>query len=137
MSRPTMLTEAVAAAICQKLADGESLIAICRNPAMPSRSTVHRWIREEDAFRERYVRAREDQADALADQVLEIADAAAGENRSASAAKLRIEARRWAAAKLKPRRYGERAGQDGAGDAAGSLAEALRAARERRGGNTE
>ena len=58
------------------------------------------------AFAEQYARAREAQADALADEIVDIAD---GADSSGDAARdrLRIDARKWAAARLTPRKYGD------------------------------
>jgi hypothetical protein len=73
--------------------------------------TVYRWMREYARFQERYARAHEDRADTLTDEMLEIADAAAGENCSiegVAAAKLRVEARKWIASKLRPQKWGEK-----------------------------
>jgi len=44
--------------ICGRLEAGESLNKICADPAMPARATVHKWVREIPAFRERYAAAR-------------------------------------------------------------------------------
>ncbi len=42
--RPSLYTEALAAKICRRLAEGESLRAICRDKAMPDEATVPRWL---------------------------------------------------------------------------------------------
>lgn len=63
-----------------------------------------------------YVRAREDQADTLADQIVAIADEQAEVIKEDGSAfdpdvqrdRLRVEARKWVAAKLKPKKYGEK-----------------------------
>jgi len=103
-------------AICERLADGESLRSICRDEQMPSTSTVCKWLSKNAAFAEQYTRARELQADALFDDILEIADDGRNdwmeregegnegwrENGEAlRRSHLRIEARKWMAGKLK------------------------------------
>jgi hypothetical protein len=76
---------------------------------MPDRATVHRWVENDKAFRTRYVSARELQADNLADECIEIADAAAqGSCEEIQAARLRFDARRWLVGKLAPKRYSDR-----------------------------
>ena len=66
-----------------------------------------------------YARAREDQADTLADEIQAIADEMPmeitdekGVSRFDSAyinwMRLRVDSRKWVAAKLKPRKYGDR-----------------------------
>ncbi len=71
----------MAARIRERLAEGETLRAVCREEAMPDKTTVLRWLSDEGKpqFRTQYAHARQMQADALFDEALEIADAAAGD----------------------------------------------------------
>ena len=103
---------------------GESLESITKDAHMPHVATIYRWLQKYEDFCEMYTRAREDQADTLADQIIAIADqhpdtitildsnGEVVETKVDSALiawqKNRIEARKWTAAKLKPRKYGER-----------------------------
>lgn len=102
--RPSSYTPEKAAAICARLAAGEPLVRICRDESLPDVVTVYRWIAAYEDFRNMYARAREDQADTLADEIAEIADSEDDPNK----ARVRIDARKWVAAKLKPRKYGEK-----------------------------
>jgi hypothetical protein len=115
-------TQDAAIRICTLIAQGRSLNSLAKMEGMPDISTVYRWIAEHQAFREMYTKAREDQADTLADEILNISDEepmqvirtedggsierldSAGINRN----RLRVDARKWVAAKLKPRKYGDR-----------------------------
>ena len=74
MARPTSFSTEIADLICEKLVEGESLRAICRQDGMPGLSTVFRWLGEHDGFRDQYARAREAQADTYADEITLIAD---------------------------------------------------------------
>lgn len=148
MARPSKFTQKMADAICEQLVDGKSLRTICSTAKMPGRSTVVRWLAENEAFRNQYARARELQADTLADEILDIADKAVmGEKLKKDGrgkvierrtgdmverSKLMIDARKWYAGKLQPKKYGERVALDhGVQD---NLADQLRAARERAAG---
>ena len=131
LGRPSGYTEALADEICERLVRGESLTQITKDSHMPNVATVYRWLNKYEDFCNMYTRAREDQADTLADQIVAIADehpdtvtildkdGGVLEVKVDSALiawqKNRIEARKWTAAKLKPRKYGER--QILAGDA--------------------
>ncbi len=42
--RPVTYTAVVAETICQRLASGESLRAICRDESQPGESTVRGWV---------------------------------------------------------------------------------------------
>ncbi|AWB79569.1 TPA: terminase small subunit protein [Stenotrophomonas maltophilia] len=148
MARPSKYSQQLADAICDLLVDGKSLRTICSTAKMPSRSTVIRWLAEKEAFRNQYARARELQADTLAEEILDIADKAVlGERLKKDGkgkvlerqtgdmverSKLMIDARKWYAGKLQPKKYGERVALDhGVQD---NLADQLRAARERAAG---
>src|ERR671921_110000 len=73
--RPSLYTDELAAEICERLASGESLNAICRDEHMPTRQAVHEWIADNRAgFGDKYARVREIQADHYADKIAEIAD---------------------------------------------------------------
>lgn len=99
--------------ICDMLAQGKSMVAICGLEDMPAQSTVYKWLKENEEFSERYARAREMQADLYADQIIQIADDCEPEAGSVSKARLQIEARKWTASKLSPKKYGDRLEVDG------------------------
>ena len=101
---PTAFDPALADEICDRIARGRGLISICNDPGMPTYSTVRKWLKEHDFFARDYARARVDQADAFADEIVEIADTEPDPNR----ARVRVEARKWTASKLRPQVYGDR-----------------------------
>ena len=120
--RPSLYTEALAAEICRRLAEGETLRSVCRDKAMPDKATVLRWLadKKKAVFREQYVYAREMQADALFDEALEIADDASGDwtedkdgkkvvdHENIQRSRLRVDTRKWAAGKMAPKKYGDK-----------------------------
>lgn len=117
MATPRPYEPAIGDEICDRLVDGESLRKICLSEHMPAASTVFKWLIESEKFAEQYARAREAQADTLADEILDIADDGSndymGEDETYNGdavqrSKLRVDARRWIAAKLKPKKYGDR-----------------------------
>jgi len=117
--RPTKYNLEIALAICDRIADGESLVKICSDPSMPKKTAVYEWLLRHKEFAELYARAREDQADSLADEIQAIADELPmeitddkGVTRFDSAyvtwQKNRVDARKWIASKLKPKKYSDR-----------------------------
>lgn len=97
------------------IAAGESLVSICKADDMPHVVTVYRWLAKHEEFRNMYAHAREDQAETHADEIVKIADEAPpndmnGKTDSGYVAwqRNRIEARKWVAAKLKPKKYGDK-----------------------------
>lgn len=108
IGRPTDYTKDMADKICEKISGGLSLRAICAEPGMPARGTVYRWLIENADFQDQYTRAREKQADYFAEEIIEIADSAEAESAAVSKAKLQIDARKWAASKIAPKKYGDK-----------------------------
>lgn len=116
MGRPSVFTQEVVEGICKGLMEGKSLAAVCRQDGMPSPYTVMNWLNKGDSepdkypeyrdFLNDYTRAREYQADVFADEVIEIADTCLAENDSIQKAKVRIDARKWSAGKMRPQKYG-------------------------------
>ena len=44
MGRPSRYSDETAAEICERIADGQSVKAICSDTHMPCRQAVHEWI---------------------------------------------------------------------------------------------
>lgn len=106
--RPSGYSEEEADMICAWIADGKSLRSYCREHARET-VTVYRWLREEKEFARRYARAHDDRADSLADEIVDIADeSVGGTSDDIQAARLRIDARKWVSAKLKPQKWGDK-----------------------------
>lgn len=113
-------SEDVACIICDRIASGESVRSISRSPGMPHEVTIYRWVADDrDGFRARYTRARESQAERMADEILEIADDGSNDwmefegktiidheyiNRS----RLRVDSRKWLMARLAPKKWGDK-----------------------------
>lgn len=104
IGRPSSFTQELADLICRRLAEGESLLQICRDDDMPDRHTVIRWKNDNEDFRAQYARAREDQGDAYADLGMNAAITADDPAKG----RLAYDAYRWYAGKLKPGTYGDK-----------------------------
>ena len=102
--RPTKYTQELADTICRRIMEGESLRSIVSDDGMPNRSSVHLWLSQNKEFSDQYVRAKDNQADTLADDLLFIADNAEDINK----ARLQVDTRKWVASKLKPKKYGDK-----------------------------
>ena len=135
MGRPSSFTQEVADYICTELGKGRSLRKILQEDGMPSYQTVYSWLAAHPHFLDQYTRAREEQAETLADEIVDIADETPEMNpiidRNGELIRIemhsaylqwqkqRIEARKWTAAKLRPKKYGDRVTM--AGDAEAPL----------------
>ena len=104
--RPTTYTPEIALEICARIQEGQTLNQVCRDPDMPGNRTIYDWLTIHPEFSQMYARAKEDQADTYADEIIEIADQSqGGKMADVQSASLRVDARKWVAAKLKPRKY--------------------------------
>lgn len=104
--------ETIETRICELLAQGHSLAAICRRKNLPAPSTIYKWLAESPEFSERYAHAREQQADLYADEIIKIADDCTPTHEEIAKARVRIDARKWKAARLAPKKYGEKSELD-------------------------
>jgi hypothetical protein len=117
MGRPSEFSAEVAAKLLERIAEGESLRQICAAEDMPGRSTVYQWLCANKEFADQYARAREEQADTLADEITDIADG----NDAPDNKRVRIDARKWVAGKLRPKKYGERTAHEHTGPGGGAI----------------
>jgi len=117
--RPSTYTKDKAAEVCARLVEGESLRSICRDPAMPDIKTIYLWMGQNEEFLHQYAKAKEDQADTLQEDILDIADTlpeqvvddkgiARVDAAYVNWMRLRVDSRKWIASKLKPKKYGDR-----------------------------
>lgn len=102
------------------IAQGGHMAAFCKSKVIPY-TTLLTWLAADPSKSEMYARAREDRADVLADEIVAISDEVevvarmhgeevvlAVDAAAVSRNKLRVDARKWAASKLKPRTYGDK-----------------------------
>lgn len=117
--RPSTFTQAKVDAICERLAKGEPMAVICRDPGMPDPVTVTRWGETRPDVVQAIARAREAGFDHLAAQCLEIAEDGSADyvlsktgpildTEHVARSKLRIETRLKLLAKWDPKRYGDK-----------------------------
>lgn len=121
--RPALYNRELAIRICDLIAtSSKGLRSILeQNEDLPSLTTIFNWLSDPNnkEFLELYTRAREVQAEYLADEIISISDDGSNdtmqtefgekENKEwTSRSKLRVEARKWVAAKLKPKKFGDK-----------------------------
>ena len=119
VGRPSKYTEDIGINICALLAAGTPITKIVLLENMPSQQTVYTWLRKHPEFLEMYEIARQDLAHTMANQIQEIIDEKplqivdeAGnikyDSGSIADKRLRMDGRKWLAAKYLPKVYGER-----------------------------
>ena len=120
MGRPTKYTDELADAICEAIATTEKGLHAIVKDLDCSVVSVFKWIGENENFANKYARAKECQAEYMAQQILTIADDSTndvvfGEDGSArpnnefiNRSRLRVDSRKWLASKLYPKKYGDK-----------------------------
>lgn len=122
---PAVYTVELADKICELIIEPMNLRDICARNDMPCVTTFFKWLRIHEDFAEQYARAKEEQAEIMAADMLEIADDGRNDfeekkNKDGSTyialrsehvtrSKLRVEARKWLMSKFKPKKYGDAA----------------------------
>jgi hypothetical protein len=96
-------------------------VSICKDKGLNAKS-FYDWIKEDVELSNKYARARELQAEFLADEIIEIADTPrlgtktiekptgieVTEGDMIEHRRLQVDARKWKAAKLAPKKYGDK-----------------------------
>lgn len=105
--------------VLDEIEKGEPLGQTLSKPEMPSRTSFYGWLNEFEGYSERYARACELRADAIFEEIIEIADDSTNDslytvkgevqntewvNRS----RIKIDARKWVLSKMQPKKYGDK-----------------------------
>ncbi|MCA8018083.1 terminase small subunit-like protein [Burkholderia metallica] len=124
MSRKTQapsvkFSQALYDRICELIASGKSLRSICDADGMPDRMTFNRWRKMTPELQAQYDQACLDRADAIFDEILEIADDSRldtllteknGEQMNTewvARSRLRVDARKWVLARMNRKKFGD------------------------------
>jgi hypothetical protein len=123
MARPTKFSQELADQICQRVATTSfGLVKICEEFEIDY-ATIKRWLISNPEFCAKYEKAKQDQCDVLADEIMTIADnkdddytqgefGKVGNSTNVARARLQIDARKWIASKLKPKKWGDKVDVD-------------------------
>lgn len=108
VGRPTEYTEELTLDFCSRIALGRSLRSVVEDNDMPSARTIYNWFGKHEGFVQQYARAKEDSADARADQIEQIGDKVLTGEYDPAAARVAIDAFKWTSGKHKPKKYGDK-----------------------------
>ena len=123
IGRPSMFNEDMTVAILNRMCSGESLRSICRDPTMPSITTVIDWVSKHTEFAAQYARARELQADALFEDLFALANPPEGEDSAilVNRDRLRSDNMKWVLSKIIPKRFGDKSQVEVSGPDSGPI----------------
>lgn len=121
--RPSGYSPEIAAELCARIAAGESLRTACKADGMPPMATVFLWLHKHQDFMEQYERATAARSHAFVEEMIDIADNGANDWMEANdpdnpgyrlngeaiqRSRLRVDTRKWNAARMQPKRYGDK-----------------------------
>lgn len=142
VGRPSDYTQELAAEIFARMAEGQSVRKICSDETMPSSSTIFLWVQKHKEFSDNYDLAARDRAYGIAEDTIEIADDGRNDwmERQSTAEKgagvntgwvlngehvqrsrLRVDARKWFASRLDPKRWGDKITNEHSGPGGGDI----------------
>lgn len=104
--RPTDYTPELGLRICLRISMGETLTAICKEDAMPCRSSVLLWTEQHPEFSGAYARARHAQSHYLFEEAIDTARQCKSKD-DAAVARMQVDTYFRAAGKLNPKQYGD------------------------------
>jgi hypothetical protein len=135
--RPSSYTKELAEKICLRICEGESLKQICKDKDMPSRSTVHKWLLEDDKkeFSDKYEFSCNVRTENMFDELQEIADDSTNDymekesddgstyevlnSENIQRSRLRVDVRKWYLSKVLPKKYGDKIDHTSGGEKIG------------------
>ena len=118
--------------ICERMVNGESVRSICKDDHMPAISTLMKILRTNPDRTSQYALATQMRADAMFEEVLNIADDGSNDYMLKNAedptsfalngehvqrSRLRVDTRKWALGRMNPKKYGEKTFIGGVEDA--------------------
>jgi hypothetical protein len=123
IGRPSKYTQELADEICETIAaNGVALSTLCKqNPHWPHVDTLYQWMNVHPSFSEAYAKAKRRQVTAFVEDIIKISDDSSRDTVTnedgkesfnhewVARSRLRVDTRKWIAAKLVPRLYGDNA----------------------------
>jgi len=121
--RPSVYSDEIANRICDLITDGYTLRQIGNEfPDLPHKRTVLGWLANPNDYpmlSQRYARAREARAEAMADEIEEISDDGRNDwveregltvtnHENIQRSRLRVDTRKWLMSKMLPKKYGDK-----------------------------
>lgn len=106
--------------VIAEMVTGRSVLSILNDVGMPSRDTLYRWIAADEDVSDKYTRALSIRADVLVDQIIDISDSTDEDEIKLDSGKvvtnhrviqrdrLRVDSRKWIAARMNPKKYGDK-----------------------------
>jgi len=113
--RPTLYTTELADRICEQIALGRAVISICKEDWCVDNDTIYHWIARNTEFADKYAKAKESSALVHAEKIVTIPDEEPERDEQGkidpawvNLQRLRVDARKWTASKLQPKKYGDK-----------------------------
>lgn len=113
----SLFTQEIFDRICERIAEGESLRAICKTKDYPAKRTFLRWVANDEKLAAQYGEAQNMRAEHYFDEIIDIADKGSDPAKT----RVQVDARKWVLARMNPKKYGDRIVNEHAGEGGGPL----------------
>lgn len=120
-----VFSEGLLSTILDRVATGEPLSKVCSSAEMPTRKSFFEWVANDDTIKNRYEVAIQMRAELLAEDIIAISDEVVLETKydgedvkivmdatAVARNRLRVDARKWLASKMAPKKYGDKTTQE-------------------------
>lgn len=94
--------------VLERIAAGESVRQICREPGMPERTTVRVWLLNDPEFSAIHARARELQAEVQAERMEDVEEDVLAGKIDPNAARVVLGSMQWRTERMAPKRWGSK-----------------------------
>lgn len=129
MKMPKSITPEIFSKVCERVASGMTVRAVCRMEGMPDRTDVYKAIAISEDYHGQYMRAREAQMIMWEEEIIEIASDSSEDMREdgrinhehIQRSRLRTDVMRWIMSKRLPKLYGDRAVREISGPDGGPI----------------
>jgi len=126
------ITDELFLEICERMVGGQSVRTICKDDHMPTISGFMKFLSTNPEKVDQYTRAMQMRADAMFEEILDIADDGTNDFMLRNAddpmsivlngehiqrSRLRVDSRKWALGRMNPKKYGEKTFIGGVDDA--------------------
>ena len=107
LGRPTLYSEEMGKRICEAIACSDRGLrkTLEMDPELPIYGTVLGWLNKYASFYEAYARAKQQQLESMAEDIVDISN---DDALDANDKRIRIDTRKWLLSKLIPKTYGDK-----------------------------
>jgi len=99
-TKPITKSQPVIDEICDRIANDETLVSVCSDKHLPDQCTFLRWVREDDAVRQDYTRARSTSGHAIYNKIADMDQELRADKMGDRKFRVLLDSLKWRAARM-------------------------------------